>query len=193
MFQYGTQMNTSEARHTKGFSIIELLFVISVTFIVAGMAVLSMNSAIWSMKVNGSLNQLVGQMRTARDSAIAQRRNFQVVFVTPDQIQLRRQELPAGFTDLPVVSLGGGAQFTVFSGVPDTPDGFGNATAINFGGSPTLTFLSDGTLVDSTGTALNGSIFIGIPGKPDTARAVTILGATGRVRGYHWTGSKWIE
>ncbi len=186
-------MSRSEARHTEGFSIIELLFVISVILIVAGMAVLSMSSAIWSMKVNGSLNQVVGQMRTARDSAIAQRRNFQVVFVTPDQVQLRRQELPAGFTDLPAVSLGGGAQFTVFPGVPDTPDGFGNATAINFGGSPTLTFLSDGTLVDSAGVALNGSVFIGIPGKPATTRAVTILGATGRVRGYRWTGSKWIE
>jgi hypothetical protein len=32
-----------------------------------------------------------------------------------------------------------------------------------------------------------------IPGNNATARAVTILGATGRIRPYRWDGSAWRE
>jgi hypothetical protein len=32
-----------------------------------------------------------------------------------------------------------------------------------------------------------------LPDHPETARAVTILGATGRVRGYRWTGTNWYK
>ena len=72
-------------------------------------------------------------------------------------------------------------------------DSFGNAAAVDFRGASRLFFLSDGTFVDLQGNPLNGSIFLGIPKHPETARAVTILGATGRVRAYRWTGSQWIQ
>ena len=35
---------------------------------------------------------------------------------------------------------------------------------------------------------VNGTVFIGVPGDMKTARAITILGSTGRVRTYSWTG-----
>jgi hypothetical protein len=35
---------------------------------------------------------------------------------------------------------------------------------------------------------INATFFIGVAGKVNTARAVTVLGATGRVRSYFWTG-----
>jgi hypothetical protein len=40
---------------------------------------------------------------------------------------------------------------------------------------------------------VNGTVFVGVPGLPYTARAVTILGATGRIRSYHWNGTTWQE
>jgi len=64
---------------------------------------------------------------------------------------------------------------------------------VYFRGSTLLMFLSDGTFVDAQGNPLNGSVFLGLNNHPETARAVTVLGATGRVRGYRWTGSRWIQ
>jgi hypothetical protein len=54
-------------------------------------------------------------------------------------------------------------------------------------------FTSDGSLVDSNGDISNGSIFMGIPNRPDTARAVTIFGVTGLTRSWKWRGSQWLE
>jgi hypothetical protein len=69
-------------------------------------------------------------------------------------------------------------------------------------------FTSSGNMVgaDPTTTAnmnsvgnsntLNASLFIGLPANTnntETARAVTILGATGRVRSYTWSGTQWFE
>jgi len=177
-----------------GFSLVELLIVISLLTIAIGIAILNSGSALPNMQANAAMNQVVEQVRTARESALAQRRNFQILFLGSNQIQLRRLELPpAPPTDFPAVTLTSGVQFTLFSGLPDTPDNFGNATAVSFGGSPTLTFLSDGTFVDSGGIPLNGTVFIGIPGHTETARAITILGTTGRVGRYLWDGSRWID
>ncbi len=143
------------------------------------------------------MNQVVSQMSIARGMAIAQRRSVSVIFTQPNRIQLRRQDQPGGTTDFTPVDFEGGAQFVVFPTVPDTPSGFGNGGAIVFaginGGPPTMQFQSDGTFADTAGQPINGTIFVGILGQSATARAVTILGATGRVRPYHWTGSQWSE
>ncbi len=185
-------MRGSENRKPAGFSTLELITGISVLAVVAGFAVVSMEAARPGIQANAALDQLVAQLRAARESAISQRLNYQIIFTPPDQIQLRRLEVPPGSTD-PTTSLGNAVQFMLFAGLPDTPDGFGNARAVHFGNTPTLTLLSDGRFLDSAGAPLNGAIFLGIPGRPETARAVTIRGATGQVTAYHWTGSTWEE
>ena len=180
-------------RKRAGFSALEVIAGFSVLAVVAGFAVVTMEGARLGIQANAALDCAVAQMRTAQELATAERRSYQILFIAPDQIQLRRLEPPSGYTDSSAVSLGNTVQFTLFTGLPDTPDCFGNAQAIDFGKSSTLTFLSNGTLVDSAGAPLNGTVFLGIPGRPETARAVTIAGATGRVTPYHWTGSAWEE
>jgi hypothetical protein len=65
---------------------------------------------------------------------------------------------------------------------------------VDFGGAARMIFQTDGTLVDSQGNPVNGSIFLGQADHPESARAVTVLGATGRVRSYRWTrGSQWVH
>ena len=179
-------------RRFVGFSTLELVVGVWVLAIVAGMALVSMAGALPGLRANAGLEQLVEQVRAARESAMAERRSYQVRLIAPDKIQLRRLESPSGSKDFPAVLLGNTVQFTLFPGLPDTPDRFGNATAIALGGT-TLTFLADGRVVDSTVAPVKGSIFIGVPDRPATARAVTIDGATGRVTAYHWTGSAWEE
>jgi prepilin-type N-terminal cleavage/methylation domain-containing protein len=180
-----------------GFSLLEVSVVIALSFTLMAMATLQLRSLVPAMRANAAMNQVVSQLRIARELAIAQRRNVQILFPGANQIQLQRFERPVGVTLLPPVFFEGGAQFTVFPGLPDTPSGFGNAGALVFGGivggPTTMQFLSDGTFADGNGQPINGTIFVGVPNQPATARAVTVLGATGRFRPYSWKGSKWVE
>ncbi len=179
-------------KHT-GFSALELVGGISVLAIVTCFAVVTMDGARPGIQANAAMNQVVAQLRTARELAITERCSYEVRFTPPGRIQLRRLGTPSGFTDLPYVSLSNAAQFALFAGLPDTPEGFGNSEPISFRNTTTLTFLSDGTVVDSHSAPLNGTVFLGIPGRPETARAVSIAGKTGHVTAYYWTGSGWEE
>ncbi len=54
-------------------------------------------------------------------------------------------------------------------------------------------FTSDGSLIDTAGDVINGTIFIVKPGSLETARAVTIWGVTGLMRTWKWRGSQWMQ
>ena len=187
-------MDRHTRRHSEyGFSLVEILVVIALFSTVAAMAVLSASTLGPAMQANSAMNQAVAQLRSAHDQAIAQRRNIQVEFLGNNQIRLTRADLPSGTTVLGTVTLSSTVQFALFPSLPDTPDNFGATSAVSFGGTPTMNFLSDGSFVDATGQPLNGTVFMGILGKSSTARAVTILGATGRVHPYTWNGSNWAD
>ena len=176
-----------------GTSMVEVNIVILLIFAVSGIALVNMQGILPALRSNAGLSDVLAQLRTARELAIAQRRNIEVRFQGNNQIQLVRTDVPTGNTVLSTVTLENNVDFRLFGGVPDTPDSFGNSSAVYFRGSTLLMFLSDGTFVDAQGNPLNGSVFLGLNNHPETARAVTVLGATGRVRGYRWTGSRWIQ
>jgi hypothetical protein len=176
-----------------GFSMIEASIVIVLTLLIAGFALIDVTGITPGTIANTGLHQTVAQLRSGRETAIAQRRNIELSFPANNQIRLVRLEVPVGRTVLSTVTLESRLEFRLFGGVPDTPDGFGNGNAVSFAGPAPWTFLSNGTLVDAQGNPLNGSVFLGLANQPETARAITILGATGRVRGYRWTRSAWIQ
>ena len=180
-------------RHYDGFSLVEANLAILVIFIIAGAALINSAGILPGMRANTAMHQMVAQLRNGREIAMAQRRNVDIVFLGDNQIRLVRRDMPSGTTELSTVTLEGRMEFQLVDGLPDTPDSFGNGSALDFSGAASLTYLSDGTLVDGEGNPVNGSVFMGQPGHPETARAVTILGATGRVRGYRWTGTSWIQ
>jgi hypothetical protein len=139
------------------------------------------------------MKQTLAQLRSGRELAIAQRRNIEIRFLGTNQIQLLRYNVPNGTTVLSTITLEGKNVFQLFGGVPDTPDAFGKGAAVSFGGPAPWIFLSDGTLVDSSTSPVNGTVFLGQANSAKTARAVTILGATGRVRNYTWSGTAWFH
>ena len=49
------------------------------------------------------------------------------------------------------------------------------------------------TFVDANGDVLNGTVFLGSPGDPNSARAVTIFGPTALLRPWRWNGKQWTE
>jgi Tfp pilus assembly protein FimT len=172
---------------------VEVCIVTMVIFTVSGFAVLNITGILPGMRANNAMYQTLAQLRRGREEAIAQRRNIRLQFLDGNQIQLTRQDVPNGTTVLSTVTLENNVRFRLFEGIPDSPDSFGNDSAVDFGAAASITFLSDGTLVDDQGNPLSGSVFLGLEEHPETARAVTILGATGRVRSYRWTGESWIQ
>jgi hypothetical protein len=191
---------------------VELVTVVGITFVLAGMAIMSTTSTTANSKANSAMFQIISQLRTAREMAVTMRRNVLVTFTAPNEIQIAVQTLPseAPATVIAPVFLNdgvpGGNTFYPYPGLPDTPMGFGNGntSGLNFspasGGTSGLAimFSTSGSLVGTTGGSgystvgnnnpVNASIFIGMAGQPNTARAVTVMGATGRVRSYTWTG-----
>ena len=107
-----------------------------------------------------------------------------------------RQELPVGSGITTVISdtyLESGQKFVQVTGVPDTPDAFGGTPPIAFGSATAMMFTSEGTFVNSVGDPLNGTVFIGVPGQPTSARAITMLGTTALVHPWRWDGKRWVD
>jgi len=157
----------------------------------ATMAAFQIGSARPGFLGDGGMRVVIAQMNVARERALTERRNIRVNFIAPNKIQLIRQEVPLGTTTLTTVDLESGVTFGLTPTVPDTPDAFGNATAVSFGAAAQYWFTSDGLLTDQNLAPISGTVFLTLPGQTRAARAVTILGATGRIRGYKWDGRQW--
>jgi prepilin-type N-terminal cleavage/methylation domain-containing protein len=184
-----------------GYSAVELLIVMSALVILSTIAVMGWRGTNQAFLATAGMDDVVGQFRTARQLAISERRTIEIVFNGANQIQLTpetttgAQVAPNPF---PPVTLSSGVQFILFGGLGDTPMAFGTCASVCLvaaGAAPVapVHFVSNGSLTDNNNNFVNGTVFLGLPGQKGTARAVTILGATGRVRPYYWDGAKWNE
>jgi prepilin-type N-terminal cleavage/methylation domain-containing protein len=177
-----------------GYSLVELMVVIVLMTIAAGIAVPLSSQMLSVSRADSATVAALTAVDMAHDRAVAERRNIEMTFVNPNRIQLERQEVPGpGKTLIAEYFLENGQQFLKFSGVPDTPDAFGASSAITFSGTAPFMFTSDGSLVDSNGDVVNGTIFIGKPGDTKTARAITVFGVTGLSHAWKWRGGSWME
>lgn len=181
-----------QPRSARGFSLIELLVVIGIMAVVSATAGLQIIQARATLQGDGAMRVVMAQMRTAREMAISERRCMQVVFIGTSAIRIVREEVPGPTTTtLSTVGIENEIEFQLTNGVPDTPDAFGNTAATDFGAASTIKFTPDGTLVDANGNVINGSVFLAQPGAYLSARALTVLGSTGRIRAWRWDGRVW--
>jgi type II secretory pathway pseudopilin PulG len=190
-----------------GFSLIELMVVIGLMMVLSIMAVLSFLPAVQNAKFDAAMRQVGTQLRQAREYAIANRRYVAVTFPTtgtrPQVLITQMNTLtPGAGTVNPVIStvtIEGPGTYLVYPGMPDTPDAYGNGGPIYFEGlvggpAGGMLFQSDGELVDGTTfLPINGSVFLAIAGQANSARAVTVLGTTGRIRGWKSSGASWAQ
>jgi prepilin-type N-terminal cleavage/methylation domain-containing protein len=189
-------MNISNGtRSDDGFTLVETMMAVMVIGILGSMAVFQIGSARPAMVADGAMRTVMGQLNLARETAVAQRRQIDVVCdETRQVVRLIRHELPEGTTVLAETAFEGGVRY----GLPavlseDTPDKFGKGAPVYFGAAETIAFNSDGMLIDSGGSPVNGTIFVMLPNISESLRAVTVLGSVGRVRGYRWNGATWTR
>lgn len=175
----------------RGFSLPEILTIVALIGVLFGITIIAFQAAAATIQGDSNLRIVERQLKLARDTAVSQRRSVEVQFVPPNELYVIRRDLPAGTTLLQSAVLENNTTFMRFAGVPDTPDSFGGAGAINLGGAATVLFTSDGMFVDGAGTPVNGTIYVGQPGNSVTQRAVTVFGSTARIRTYRWNGSQW--
>jgi prepilin-type N-terminal cleavage/methylation domain-containing protein len=186
-----------------GFSLLEITMVMAISLVVLGMSVIKLQPLWQQVQANSALQQVKETLREGRELAISQRRTIVVKFSGGNTVKFFQVTEPANTvstTPFLTLPLPGQAQFLTYTGEVDTPDGFGIPASggIEFGGSagtPTsgVEFQSDGTFTDGNGIPINGTIFLGLPNVPTSARAITILGNTGRIKPYHYTGSIWNQ
>jgi len=187
---------------------VEMLVAVAITFVIAAVAIVQLQPGLQNFRASSAEGQVKTALRQAREYAISQRRTVAISF-TKDasgnaEINANDYNVAAGVQTLNTtpflqVIIQPSVQFMLNNSLPDTPDKFGNSSALCFNGSAyaagsVIEFQSDGTFTDGTGTPINGSIFLGILNYPNTERAVTVLGATGRIKG--WSGAdglSWFE
>ena len=188
-----SRTHTRQPNPQGGWSLVEMMFVVLIIAAVGAIAVMVMPIAIQFAKADSGVQQVESALRVAREQAIGQRRNVQVAFVAPNRITVTRVETDGTLTPISSTDLENRLQLILFAGLPDTPDAFGNATPASFGGAASVAFTSEGTFVDQNGDQVNGSVFIGVPNEPTSARAVTIFGPTALIRAWTWQGTNWVD
>lgn len=177
-----------------GFTLIEMIVVGALVMVGAAVAIPVTQQMVANAKGDSALVMTSSFLESARNRAVAERRNIELAFIAPNRMQLIRIEVPSGTrTTIAEMMLEGNEEFVRISGHPDTPDAYGGVGAVNFSGTEPVMFTSDGSLIDSAGDVTNGTLFVARPGAPDTARAVTISGVTGMLRSWNWRGSQWLQ
>jgi type II secretory pathway pseudopilin PulG len=180
-------------RTSAGFSLVEIVVVVGIVGAIVGISIPALMSFVADSKADGAAAAVVNTMRTARDRAIGERRNFQLRFIMPNQIQIARVDLLGATEIISNTFLEGNLEFRYNLATGDTGDGFGAGTPIAFGASATRMFTSEGTFVDTTGDPLNGTIFLAAENVANSERAITILGATALIHSWRWNGRAWVD
>jgi len=207
-------MNRRERAHAgeRGLTLVELMMVLAIGMLVMGLAIGGVPAMLKTSRADGGLAELASSLRGAREMSISNRRNVQVTFGA-NTISITRVEYcpssctaptygtfpgctstcTAKTTSMRTITLEGRTGFQLISGLPDTPDAFGNSGAIAIGSLTPVMFTTDGSFINSNGDVINASLFIAIPGDRLSARAVTIFGATGALHLWKWNGRAWVE
>jgi prepilin-type N-terminal cleavage/methylation domain-containing protein len=186
----------------RGFSLNEMLIAIVIGLVATAIAIVSLGPSLQAAHVANAYNTTLAAIRQARDYAVAQRQEYSVTFsnaAIPNTVTIK--QVGNGNT-VATYQLPSDVAFTTVTGIPTSPagvpDGFGaGATAIDFdqgfsNGAQSLEtviiFWPNGTGQDASGNINNGVVYIAMPNELFTSRAITVWGATGRIRGWRLYG-----
>lgn len=177
-----------------GFSLTELLVTVAVLMTGGAIAVMNIAPAVRGSHVETAYQNTLDQLRFARQVAIDKRTVCRVDFAAPGTISVTQAFADGTPVQTETITLPTDVQYTVVAGMPSpptpTPDNLGNGNiAIDFdrvagGSGTTIYFQPDGSALDAAGRANDGVIYVARPNELTGARAITLLGTTGRIRGW---------
>jgi prepilin-type N-terminal cleavage/methylation domain-containing protein len=199
MSTYRRDALAARLRTANGFSLLEVLMVVALIGILAAIAIGVTPEMIRTAKGQSGVQELAAFLKRHREMAVSRRRNIEITFTAPNVIASFQRAVPnppavtPPPTPLETVRLEGGVEFQLFAGVPDTPDAFGNAAAINLGGADPVMFTSEGAFTDANGDPINASLFVALDGHETSVNALTIVGTTAAVRTWRWDGGRWVQ
>ena len=116
-----TAESRERGRGDRGFSFVDVMATVAVTGVLMAIAIPSIGTSLVDMRSNAGMRALQGHLRTARDSAVAQRRIVEVQFIGTNEVRSTRLEGTDRQT-LQTTIFENGMRFHVMAGVPDTPD-----------------------------------------------------------------------
>jgi Tfp pilus assembly protein FimT len=185
--------------NAKGFSLVEMIMITGIISVMMVSVTMIMPSFVKEARADASAALTLNALRIARDRAIGDRRNIAVIFTQPKHIEvIRRGIFGEADETIEELDLEGNQKFLHFDETEDTLDDFGLINEpVAFGPTqgdiPPLMFTSEGTFTDATGDPINGTLFLGTPGELESARAITIFGATALLHLWRWDGKQWAE
>jgi prepilin-type N-terminal cleavage/methylation domain-containing protein len=186
----------------RGFSLLELMITISISMIVAAITFITMLPTLNRAHLESAYSTTLMALRNTRNLAITQSHEYYVVFNPggfPAGTILVQYQPPAVAGIAPPLqqvitySVPVDITFAVRAGFPaSTPDGFGaGITPIDFGQGLGLgnlnyvVFMPDGSSRDNLGNYNSGVVYLTRASDSIySSRAITVWGATGRVRGW---------
>jgi prepilin-type N-terminal cleavage/methylation domain-containing protein len=182
-------------RPTAGFTLIEVLMVVVVIGLIAGVAIPRLN--VNQYRVDAGVRSVASMLTQAQRMAVTQQYNVNVLFVT-DQNAIRMHEdadndnVIDGDERVRQLPIGENVVFGQ-AGAPNRPNGPGPITFTRrLDGIPELIFRRDGSASEN-GTVYVTSLNADAAGRVKEARAVEVLRATGRISWYKYSGSAWIQ
>ena len=199
----GIRPVTMKLAKQRGFSMVEMLIVFTLVLILTGIGFVSLWPILNKEHVDTAYDETLEALRVYRNLAITQSRNYIVTFAPAAGAVPATMTIswwPGGGPPRPApvvvntVTLPPDVDFAVQAGLPSTaatvPDGFGaGAAAIDLdypvGGGATVVFMPDGSVQDAAGNPDSGVVYLSrVVADLYSSRAVTVWGATGRVRGW---------
>jgi prepilin-type N-terminal cleavage/methylation domain-containing protein len=191
------------SRKNNGFSLLELMITVSLALVMVGVTFIYLKPQLNQSHMNSAYDTTLMALRNTRNLAITQSHEYYVNFnpagFPAGTIQVEYQPpLVVGALAAPPIqqvntyTIPGDVTFNVQAGFPAaTPDGFGaGLTAIDFESTPGVplnyvVFFPDGSAQDSLGNYSSGVVYLTRVGDSIYAsRAVSVWGATGRIRGW---------
>jgi prepilin-type N-terminal cleavage/methylation domain-containing protein len=196
------------SRKNRGFSLLELLIVISIGMTMAGVTFMALKPMFNENHVDQAYDTTLTVIRNYRNLSISQSKRYIIFFSTPGTLTVQYWGVAVPVSPAPVTvatfSLPSDIQFAVQAGFPNPgPDNFGTGTsAITVNncalvGTNCLIFYPDGSAQDDLGNFNSGVVYLTRPTDMYSSRALSIFGTTGRIRGwrlYNQGGSnKWVQ
>jgi type II secretory pathway pseudopilin PulG len=177
-----------------GFSLTEIVVTLGVLMVGGAVAVMNISGAVRGSHVETAYQNTLNQLRFARQIAIDKRTVCRVDFTAPGTVSVTQAFADGTPVQTETITLPPDVQYVVVTGMPSpptpTPDNIGNGKiAIDFdraagGSGTTIYFQPDGSALDAAGRSNDGVIYVARPNELSGVRAITLLGTTGRIRGW---------